>query len=67
MPGSIVITVHDVLIHLGSACDVVRLHSEHLLKRVRSTVCFQRPDLHFTKSLTTELGFPPSGCCVTKL
>src|SRR5690606_35960218 len=52
-----VIAIHDVFVHLGSACHVVRLDCQHFLQCVRSTVCYQCPHLHLTETLTTELGF----------
>src|SRR5690606_24863667 len=50
-----VIAVHDVLVHLGPAVHVVRLDRQHFLQGVGGTVGFQRPDLHLTEALTTEL------------
>src|SRR6185503_14227629 len=38
-PGiDLVVALDDVLVHLGAAGDVVRLHREHLLQRVRGAV-----------------------------
>src|SRR5690606_9321412 len=50
-----VIAVHDVLVHLGPAVHVVRLDGQHFLQGVGGAVGFQRPDLHLTEALTTEL------------
>ena len=47
----------DVFVHFGTTVHVVRLHCQHLLQRVCCTVCFQRPNLHLTETLATELGF----------
>ena len=51
------ITINDVLVHLGSTCHVIRLNSQHFLQGMRSTVSLECPHLHLTKSLTTKLGF----------
>src|SRR3989344_5164356 len=50
-----VIAIHDVLVHLGTAVHIVRLHCEHFLQSVSGTVCFQCPDIHLPETLTTEL------------
>src|SRR5690606_28049513 len=50
-----VIAVDDVLVNAGTAIYVVRLHREHFLQRVGSTVSFQRPHFHLTEALATEL------------
>ena len=52
----VVITSHDVLVHLRSAGHVIRLDGQHLLQRVGRAVRFQRPDLHFTEPLPAKLG-----------
>ncbi|MNZ86322.1 hypothetical protein D3C78_1051400 [compost metagenome] len=49
------IAIHDVLVHLGTAVHVVRLHCEHFLQGVCRAVCFQRPHFHLPETLTTEL------------
>src|SRR5690606_1360301 len=49
------VAVHDVLVHLGTAVHVIRLHSQHLLQGVGGTVGFQCPDLHLPEALTAEL------------
>src|SRR5690554_5973877 len=49
------VTVHDVLVHLGTAIHIIRFDSQHFLQGVGSAISFKRPDLHLTKSLTTKL------------
>src|SRR5690554_2001278 len=51
----VMVAVHDVLVHLGTAVHVIRLHSQHLLQGVGGTVGFQCPDLHLPEALTAEL------------
>src|SRR3546814_13699406 len=51
------VALDDVFVYLGTARDVVGLDRQHLLQRIRSSVGFQRPDFHLTKTLATELGF----------
>src|SRR5690606_20487413 len=50
-----VITLDDVLVHLGTTGDVIGLDREHFLQGVRSTVSLECPDFHRTKALATEL------------
>src|SRR5262245_12761455 len=52
-----VVAAHDRLVHLGAAGDVVRLDGEHFLQRVRCTISFERPHLHFAEPLAAELRF----------
>src|SRR6185437_6019757 len=47
----LVLALDDVLVHLGAPAHVVRLHGQHLLQRVSSTVGFERPNLHFAEAL----------------
>ena len=49
------VAIHDVFVHLGTAGHVVRLHSQHFLQGIGSTVGFQRPHFHLPETLTTEL------------
>src|SRR5690554_3548107 len=49
------VTVHDVLVHLGPAIDVIRFDGEHFLQGVGGTIGFQSPDLHLPETLTAEL------------
>src|SRR5690606_19454516 len=51
-----VVTIHDVLVHLGATGHIVRFDREHFLQGVGGTVRFQCPDLHLPEALTTELG-----------
>jgi hypothetical protein len=51
----LVLALDDVLVHLGAAGNVVRLHRQHFLQGVSRAVSFQRPDFHFAETLTTEL------------
>src|SRR5579859_941058 len=46
-----VVAVHDVLVHLGAADGVVRLHREHLLQGVGGAIGLERPDLHLAEAL----------------
>src|SRR5215207_2753744 len=50
-----VLALDDRLVHLDAAEDVVGLDREELLQCVRRTVGLERPDLHLTESLATEL------------
>src|SRR5579883_935752 len=47
--------LHNGLVNLRTAIDVVRLRGEQLLQDVRRTVGFQRPDFHFAEALSAEL------------
>ena len=49
------VTIDDVLVHLGTAVDVIGLHRQHFLQGVGSAIGFQRPDFHLTKALATKL------------
>ena len=49
------IAVHDVFIHLSTACNVIGFDGKHFLQGVSGTICLQRPDFQLTKSLTTKL------------
>src|SRR5207302_6212468 len=48
--------LHDGLVNLGAAIDVVRLCGEQLLQDEGCAVGFQRPDFHFSEALAAELG-----------
>src|SRR5690606_16062458 len=50
-----VLALDDRLVHLDAAEDVVGLDREQLLQRVCGAVGLQRPHLHLTEALTTEL------------
>ena len=41
---------------LRTSGDIIRLNGQDLLQDMGSTECFDSPNLHFTKTLTTELG-----------
>ncbi len=51
-----IVAADDRFVDLRTTGDVVGLDREHFLQRVRRTVCFQGPDLHFTEALAAELG-----------
>src|SRR5580693_1050348 len=51
-----VVAAHDRLVHLGAAGNVVGLHRQHFLQGVGGAVGFERPHLHFAKTLAAELG-----------
>src|SRR5690606_19870402 len=51
------VVVDDVFVHLRPTVHVVRLHRQHFLQGVSSTVCFQCPHFHLTEALATELSF----------
>ena len=51
-----VLALDDRLVDLDAAEDVVGLDREQLLQRVGGAVRLQRPDLHLTEALATELG-----------
>src|SRR5262245_25531841 len=50
-----VIATHNGLIDLGAAGNVIRLDGEHFLQRVGGSIGFERPHLHFAKTLAAEL------------
>src|SRR5690554_5730060 len=47
----VVVAADDRLVDLGAAGDVVGLHREHLLERVRRAVGLERPDFHLAEAL----------------
>jgi hypothetical protein len=49
------ITIDNVLVHLGPAVHIIRLDGEHFLQRIRCTVSLKGPHFHLTEALTTEL------------
>src|SRR5215471_17789535 len=49
------VALHDRFVDLRASGHVVRLRGEELLKDVRRAICFERPDLHFSKPLAAEL------------
>src|SRR5688572_4334136 len=49
-----VLALDDGLVDPVAALHVVGLDGEHLLKRVRGPVRFQRPDLHLSEALAAE-------------
>ena len=49
------ITIDNVLVHLGPSGHVVRLDRQHFLQGLGGTVTFQCPDLHLTETLATKL------------
>ncbi len=55
------ITIDNVLVHLGTAIHVIRLHCEHLLQGVCGAISLERPDFHFTKTLPAELCLTTQG------
>ena len=56
MPGSIsVVAIDDVLVHLGTTPTSSDLTVSISCKRVGGAVGLERPDLHLTEALTTEL------------
>src|SRR5690606_40731693 len=50
-----VVAAYDRLVNLGTSGNVVRLHGQHFLQRIGRAVSFERPDLHLTEALATEL------------
>ena len=56
-----ILTLHYGLIGLHSTRHVIRLNRQHLLEVMGSAIGLQRPHLHFTKALPTELGLPAEG------
>src|SRR5438445_254752 len=50
-----VLALHDRLVRLDAAHDVVGLHREELLKDVRRAVGLERPHLHLAEPLAAEL------------
>ena len=56
IPGSgQVLALHDRLVDLAPAVDVVRLDREHLLEEMGRAVGLERPHFHFTEPLAAEL------------
>src|SRR3954468_8986990 len=51
-----VLALDDGLVDLHAAGNVVRLDRQQLLERVGRAVRLERPDLHLTEALATELG-----------
>src|SRR5229473_2856829 len=51
-----VVALDDRLVRLHAADDVVGLYGQDLLEYVRGAVGLERPDLHLTEPLPTELG-----------
>ena len=51
------VAIDDVLVHFGTAVNVIRLNSKHFLKGICSTVCFKCPYFHLTEALATKLCF----------
>src|SRR4029079_9677247 len=50
------LALDDGLVGLDATDDVVRLDGEQLLEDVGGAVRFERPHLHLTEALATELG-----------
>src|SRR5437588_5604722 len=53
-----VLTLHDGLVDLDAAEDVVGLDGEQFLEGVRGAIGFQRPHLHLAEPLPAELRLP---------
>ena len=49
------LALHDGLVDLGAAIDVVGLGRQQFLQDVGGAVGFQRPDFHFAEALAAEL------------
>src|SRR5690554_225224 len=49
------ITIDNILVHLGPTVHVIRLNGKHFLQRIRCTVSLEGPHFHLTETLTTEL------------
>src|SRR5690606_14503430 len=52
-----VVATHDGLVALRAAGHVVRLHCQHILKRVGGAVSLEGPPFHFAEPLPAELCF----------
>src|SRR6202008_1233079 len=52
-----IFTFNNCFVSFSTTNNVIRLDSKHFLKNVCCTECFQCPNLHLTKTLTTELCF----------
>src|SRR3546814_8302831 len=50
-----VLSLHDGLVCLSTANDIVRLHGEHFLQDIGCAERFQCPHFHFTETLPAEL------------
>ena len=47
--------LHNGLVNLGAAINVIRFGGEQFLQNIGGAISFQRPDFHFSKALSTEL------------
>ena len=52
-----VISFNDGFIRLRTTGDIIRFDGKYFTKDVRRTKCFQCPNLHLTKTLTSKLSF----------
>ena len=53
--------VDDVLVHLRPPLDVVGLHRQHFLERIRRAIGLKGPHLHLAESLAAKLGLAAKG------
>jgi len=49
------LTFDDRLISVNTSLYIIRFDSEHFLKRISSSISLERPNFHFTESLTAKL------------
>src|SRR5688572_21687632 len=50
-----VLALHDRLVDAAASRDVVGLHRQDFLQRVRGAVCLERPHFHLSETLSAEL------------
>lgn len=55
------LTFYDGLIGLGPSDNIIRFNGQYFPQGGRSTIRLERPNLHFTETLTTELCFTAQG------
>ena len=49
------LTLDDSLVSLATSVDIITLDGEDFLKDVGCAECLERPNLHLSETLTTEL------------
>jgi hypothetical protein len=55
------VAFNDSLVSFATAVNIVTLDGQDFLKDVRCAESFERPNLHFTETLATELSFTTKG------
>ena len=52
-----IVTFDNCFVSLHTTYNIIGLHCQDLLQSVGSTICLQRPNLHLSETLSTELSF----------